>query len=551
LENSNDVWGFVSPDWLQEQIKKWGHQTHHIQLRAAIVLKEITANGLHLDLSRREELVVNLQQVLDTKRKELAAHGYLPGKGSAKALQGIFMRLQRGQPDMNFPKTDTGLFSTSYDAIFELAATVPFIKELLEFRETEKMLNSFLDKMARPVLHPSFNVLVRTGRTTSFGDINAQNLPTDERVRSCFVPLSGNVYIDADYATIELATLAQTCMSQFQLKSGMAAAINAGKDLHTLIASRVTGKTEADVTKAERKNAKAINFGKPGGMGSSTLKLYAKATYGVELDDAEVEALSAAWFEMFPEMEEFLGDGTDLGLEVARLLELTPASHHEHTGSERFIDHPANAGRADLAHPILGGMALKVFKAPNPTTRDGAAYLACDVDYFWSQLDAHRDLLPAKLRAAVVNRQPSPQLQKAVMSLVGRAGVFTLTGRLRAEASYCARHNTVFQGLAADGAKLALWMLWRAGYRIVNFIHDQFLIEVPADSDLKFHAENIKRLMIEGMKQVVPDLLVGVSYAATDRWWKEAAAIYDASGNQLLIWQPKPKPGIAEPKSAA
>jgi hypothetical protein len=69
----------------------------------------------------------------------------------------------------------------------------------------------------------------------------------------------------------------------------------------------------------------------------------------------------------------------------------------------------------------------------------------------------------------------------------------------------------------------------------------EFLIEVPADSELKFHAENIKRLMIEGMKQVVPDLLVGVSYSATDRWWKEAAAIYDASGNQLLIWQPAPK----------
>jgi hypothetical protein len=50
--------------------------------------------------------------------------------------------------------------------------------------------------------------------------------------------------------------------------------------------------------------------------------------------------------------------------------------------------------------------------------------------------------------------------------------VFALTGRLRAAATYSARHNTVFQELAADGSKLALWLLWRAGYRIVNFIHD-------------------------------------------------------------------------------
>jgi hypothetical protein len=75
-------------------------------------------------------------------------------------------------------------------------------------------------------------------------------------------------------------------------------------------------------------------------------------------------------------------------------------------------------------------------------------------------------------------------LQRAALSLVDREPVFTLTGRLRANASYCARHNTVFQGLAADGAKLALWLLWRAGYRIVNFIHDEVLIEIPVDSRL-------------------------------------------------------------------
>jgi len=547
LESSRHVWGFVSPAWLQQQIRAWGYQTHHIQLRAAIVLKEITANGLHLDMTRREELVATLQQLVDGKRKALAAYGYLPGAGSAKALQSIFMRLQRDLPQVYFPRTDTKQFSTSHDAIFDLADTVPFVKELLEYREIEKLLNSFLGKMAKSVLHPSFNGLARTGRTTSFGEINAQNLPTDERVRSCFIPSPGHVFIDADYSTIELATLAQACMSQFQLDSHMADAINAGQDLHRLVAARVTGKAENEVTKEERKNAKPINFGKPGGMSNATLKLYAKTSYGVDLDDAEVEALSAAWFELFPEMREFLGDGTDLGMEVATLLQLTPASHHEHTGDDRFANHPANAGRLDLPHPILGSMALKVFKQANPTTWDRIPYNAADVDYFWVRLDAHRDLLPPQLRTAVANRQPSPQLQKAVMSLVGRSGVFTLTSRLRANATYCARHNTVFQGLAADGAKLAMWKLWRAGYRIVNFIHDQFLIEVPANSDLKSHADTIQQLMITGMKQVVPDLKVGVSYAATDRWRKAAEAVIDTTGTRLLLWQPPQQAAMKPP----
>jgi hypothetical protein len=57
LVSSSSTWGFVSPEWLGEQFRRWGWLTHHIQLKAAIVLKEITANGLTLDLDRREELL--------------------------------------------------------------------------------------------------------------------------------------------------------------------------------------------------------------------------------------------------------------------------------------------------------------------------------------------------------------------------------------------------------------------------------------------------------------------------------------------------------------
>ena len=85
-------------------------------------------------------------------------------------------------------------------------------------------------------------------------------------------------------------------------------------------------------------------------------------------------------------------------------------------------------------------------------------------------------------KTARINSEPATvqRLWYAARGLVGRRGVFTLTGRLGAAAAYCARHNTVFQGLAADGAKLALWQLYRAGYRIVNFVHDEIVVEVAA-----------------------------------------------------------------------
>lgn len=488
---------------------------------------------------RRKEFVESLKFVLEQKRIDLRTHGYLPGeKGSNKALQGILKRLEYEHRDLVFPRTETMQYATSQEALQDLVDIVPFVKLLHEYRGIEKLLHSFLDKMNRKVLHPSFNVLARSGRTTSIGQINAQNLPTDDQVRSCFVPSPGHVFIDADYKTIEMATLAQACIGQFGLDSKMARAINDDKDLHTLVAARVTGKPEKEVSKQERKNAKPINFGKPGGMSDKTLKAYAKTSYGVELSDLEVENLSGAWFKLFPEMNEFLSDATNTGLETARVFDLTPASHYEHTGDRRFSYHPENYSREHQPHAILGGMCLKVLGTPDPRTRNGKPYSAGDIDYFWSQVQDRIELWPAKLQQAIQGRQPSSRLKRAAFGLVGRAGVFTFTGRLRANATYCARHNTVFQGLAADGAKLALWMLWRAGYRIVNFVHDQVLIEVPTTSDLGEHAANIRRLMIEGMSAVVPDVRVDVSFAAIDRWYKDAEAVYDSGSKKLILWQP-------------
>lgn len=69
--------------------------------------------------------------------------------------------------------------------------------------------------------------------------------------------------------------------------------------------------------------------------------------------------------------------------------------------------------------------------------------------------------------------------------------------------------------------KLALWQLRRAGDRIVNFIHDEVLIELPAETNLTHHAEIVRQLMITAMQEVVPDVRVDVQYALSDRWAKD------------------------------
>lgn len=187
---------------------------------------------------------------------------------------------------------------------------------------------------------------------------------------------------------------------------------------------------------------------------------------------------------------------------------------------------------------MLGSMLLKVARDPEPTTGAGRPYSPEECDYFWERIASRSDALPSNLRHQVDRRAPSRELHKASLAAAGRGPVFTLTGRLRAAATYAARHNTIFQGLAADGSKLALWRLWRAGYRIVNFIHDEVVIEVPADADLDRAVGEISDLMTAGMREVVPDVRVTVEAHAATAWSKGGEAVRDGSG-RLIPWDPE------------
>lgn len=113
----------------------------------------------------------------------------------------------------------------------------------------------------------------------------------------------------------------------------------------------------------------------------------------------------------------------------------------------------------------------------------------------------------------------------------------TVNGRIRRNATYCSACNYAFQGLVADGAKMALWYLYQQGYRVVNFIHDEVIVELPLDDKLQYHVNAISKLMIAGMKRVIRTVDIKTEGALMPRWYKEAEPIFDDEGN-LLIWEP-------------
>ena len=119
----------------------------------------------------------------------------------------------------------------------------------------------------------------------------------------------------------------------------------------------------------------------------------------------------------------------------------------------------------------------------------------------------------------------------------------TINGRTRRNATFAAACNYPFQGLVADGAKLALWLLYKEGFKTVSFIHDEVITELAKTRKLQQRINRINELMIFAMKRFLPNIKVEVEGVLMSRWYKEAEPVFDAGGN-LQEWTPNERPKL-------
>lgn len=522
--NATKAFGYVGEKWLDEQWKKHGPDTHDIQLRASIVLDRISRTGVLIDQIRREDKVAALEQIATETRHTLALAGIpADGKGAPGALRKRIDRLSREHKNLPLIFTETGRISTSEEQLKELADFDPVLEVLLKHRQATKLLSTYAKKMQPGKrIHGRFQYLMNTGRTSCGGGFNLQNLPKEldaasnheTTIRGCFVPSPGSVFVVVDYAQIELAVLGWAWKHQLGFGGSLHEIVSEGRDMHRLIAAEVLGKEPADVTKQERNAAKPVSLGRPGGLGWRTIQKQAKNDYGVELTEQQVRERMQAYENLCPELTEHLKSRVNTGLDLARTLGLTPAAYNSATARTTVRSQPED----DQPAGWLGGMLLKVLESASPETggnpdvgRLPRSYTAAEIDFFWTA--AARlplDELDDRDRDAIMERKPSKRLRDAVDGMFSREPVITATGRLRANASYSACRNGIMQGLTADGAIHALWNLMRAGYTIVNFIHDEVICEVPEDEHLPAKIADIEQLMIAGMQTVVPGANVRV-----------------------------------------
>jgi DNA polymerase-1 len=122
---------------------------------------------------------------------------------------------------------------------------------------------------------------------------NLQNIPRSGPLRSYIRVPEGRVFVTADYSQIELRIAAKISDDQEMLS-----AYAEGRDLHTLTAHSLIGREE--ISKDDRKLAKAVNFGLLYGMGANGLRSYALRSYGVEMSTEEAALYRKRFFKTYP-----------------------------------------------------------------------------------------------------------------------------------------------------------------------------------------------------------------------------------------------------------
>lgn len=418
-----------------------------------------------------------------------------PEKTSKKLLQAHVEQVSEAhgiEPKRTDPteRNPEGQISTDSEVLSLLAPLDPVIAQYAHRQKTVKLVTSYLPALeGADTVHPEFDVLKETGRTSSYGgnlypSVNIQQV--DPRVRKCYVARPGHVLCSVDYQAIELAAFGQRCFELFGY-SVHRDRINQGVDLHAYLGSQLAlrmsdrgaalniddplevyqwflafKETDPDFFKHWRKFAKPTGLGLPGGMGVTTFRTMARVSYGVDIDEETAQPMKDVWHETYPEtVEYFRFVNTDL------------------------VDH-ANSG----------------------------------VD----QETGDRDTRYA---------YESP------------------LGMYRAGATYCAAANGYgLQTATAEGAKSAVFELARACYdetehsvlfgcRPVAFIHDEIIVEIPETDAQTVHdqAQAISDIMVASMSRILPDVTIRAEPALMRRWDKRAEAAFDEDG-RLTVWTP-------------
>lgn len=475
--------------WWKHLMRGWGLRTApeavaHLEFETLkkrdVVQTRLVAAGLVDHTGKRNTKPAAEAMIAATRRKQVAMMAELTGRGVAHegAAEIVAARVPLRRTATFDPKRHSDEECISLDEDACKAIGDPLLLDYAEYTTLGTIVSKDIPALRLGSVHPIHSRfdIADTGRSTSSGP-NVMNWRRLPGIRECFVPRKGFVFAQADYEQLELFTLAQACLTLFG-KSELARVLNDGKDPHLALAAEILGMSYEEAEKAY------------------------KIEKGIKLPEGTTQEESAR---------------------------LKPVSAARDTAKVGNFGIPGGLGAKRLVHFAWSSYKVKLHEDPDKA--EGVAKeLKARWMRRWPEMTDYFAYIARICEADPINGGRIEQL---------------FTGRIRGGCSYTAACNTIFQGLGADVAHRAGWLISRGCYvdptsplfgsRIVNFIHDEFILETPDRPEAHESAQELERLMLQGAKQLLPDMIPRAPPILMRYWSKEAKAKYNENG-RLVPW---------------
>ena len=262
------------------------------------------ARGILIDVDYTERLVQELEE--EAALGKVAATRY--GVENINSTQQVAAALIASGVKLT-AKTPSGAFQVNSDVLLPLAGLTPYwtpiedatvhplATAIVRAKRAEKWrvayAETFLDSRdENDRVHPGLKSLAaRTGRM-AIANPPLQQLPAgDWRIRRCFIPDPGNVFISSDFSQIELRVIAANAQVEQMID-----AIKTDVDLHNRTADLIW---PDGWTKKQRGIAKNVAFGYAYGAGPKKISETAGIPY------AEARKIVTAFENAYPEIPQF------------------------------------------------------------------------------------------------------------------------------------------------------------------------------------------------------------------------------------------------------
>lgn len=305
-----------------------------VSIRADFVLAQCTEKGFNVDKQRVFKMTQDVQRATNEAKQLLVVKGFAaPDKKDKTKLTKSLKKLREHvealtkSAGQEVAYTDKGGVSTDR-ATLRKFDNDPVCNAFLTISNFTKLESTYLPALKHDIVRANYNVMVETGRTSSFGSdlypsCNLQNFPRGMGVRECLVPRQGYVFVSIDYSSLELCSVAQQILNQYGF-STHATQLNSGDkptDLHSFLGAQIMSTyTGRDITYDEfvarkshdpevknyRTLAKPVGLGFPGGLGPQTMVEFASVGYGVQLSTQEATKLRDIFYATYPDFARFM-----------------------------------------------------------------------------------------------------------------------------------------------------------------------------------------------------------------------------------------------------